>query len=91
MENEENDSKPANGVANGVHDTESVEAPKKKKKRVDQEDAPIQNGTETPVSEKKKKKKDKKNSNEDQPEAIVKVETPVTEKKKKKKKKENDS
>merc|ERR1711978_688656 len=88
MENEENDSKPANGVANGVHDTESVEAPKKKKKRVDQEDAPIQNGTETPVSEKKKKKKDKKNSNEDQTEAIVKVETPVTEKKKKKKKKE---
>merc|ERR1712136_209262 len=91
MENEENDSKPANGVANGVHDTESVEAPKKKKKRVDQEDAPIQNGTETPVSEKKKKKKDKKNSNEDQTETIVKVETPVTEKKKKKKKKENDS
>merc|ERR1712126_360256 len=91
MENEENDSKPANGVANGVHDTESVEAPKKKKKRVDQ-DAPIQNGTETPVSEKKKKKKkDKKNSNEEQTEAIVKVETPVTEKKKKKKKKENDS
>merc|ERR1712136_339726 len=91
MENEENDSKPANGVANGVHDTESVEAPKKKKKRVEQEDAPIQNGTETPVSEKKKKKKDKKNSNEEQTEAIVKVETPVTEKKKKKKKKENDS
>jgi len=91
MENEENDSKPANGVTNGVHDSESVEAPKKKKKRVDQEDAPIQNGTETPVSEKKKKKKDKKNSNEDQTEAIVKVETPVTEKKKKKKKKENDS
>merc|ERR1712209_129756 len=55
MENEENDSKPANGVANGVHDSESVEAPKKRKKRVDQEDAPIQNGTETPVSEKKKK------------------------------------
>merc|ERR1712098_494458 len=70
MENEENDSKPANGVANGVHDTESVEAPKKKKKRVDQEDAPIQNGTETPVSE-KRKRKDKKNSNEEQTEAIV--------------------
>merc|ERR1711963_1293974 len=91
MENEENDSKPANGVTNGVHDSESVEAPKKKKKRVDQDDAPIQNGTETPGSKKKKKKKDKKNSNEEQTEAIVKVETPVTEKKKKKKKKENDS
>merc|ERR1712241_509652 len=85
MENGENDSKPANGVTNGVHEEEAIEAPKKKKKRADPDETPIQNGTETPVSEKKKKKKDK-NSNE-QPETME-VGTPSTEKKKKKKKKE---
>merc|ERR1711997_614330 len=90
MENEENDSKPANGVTNGVHEEEHAEAPKKKKKRVDPDDTPAQNGIDTPVSEKKKKKKDKKNSIEEQPEPEAKVETPITEKKKKKKKKENE-
>ena len=89
MENGENDSKPANGVTNGVHNEEAVEAPKKKKKRVDSDETIIQNGNATPVSEKKKKKKDK-HSTEEQPETIIKVETPSTEKKKKKKKKENE-
>merc|ERR1711894_356318 len=89
MENGENDSKPANGVTNGVHNEEAVEAPKKKKKRVDSDEPIIQNGNATPVSEKKKKKKDK-HSTEEQPETITKVETPSTEKKKKKKKKENE-
>merc|ERR1712088_1047427 len=81
MENEENDSKPANGVTNGVHEEEHAEAPKKKKKRVDPDDTPAQNGIDTPVSEKKKKKKDKKNSIEEQPVPETKVETPITEKK----------
>merc|ERR1712141_549511 len=69
MENGENDSKPANGVTNGVHEEEAIEAPKKKKKRADPDETPIQNGTETPVSEKKKKKKDK-HSTEEQPETM---------------------
>merc|ERR1712043_151475 len=90
MENgTENTTLPANGAttngANGVHDEDHVEAPKKKKKRTDLDESISTNGVATPSSLKKKKKRDKKELN-DQP--IEAPETPTTEKKKKKKKKE---